>query len=50
MGSAARLRAETFGWERVSLQVEAYYDEMWARYVSPTRRIAPPSRVAVRAR
>jgi phosphatidylinositol alpha-mannosyltransferase len=50
LGVAARLRAETFGWERVSLQVESYYEELWARYVSPTRHIAPPSRVAARAR
>jgi phosphatidylinositol alpha-mannosyltransferase len=50
LGAAARQRAEMFGWERVSLQVEAYYDELWAHYVSPTRRIAPPSRVAARAR
>jgi hypothetical protein len=51
MGGAARLRAESFGWERVSLEVESYYEELWARYVSPTtRRIAPPVRVAARAR
>jgi phosphatidylinositol alpha-mannosyltransferase len=49
MGAAARLRAEGFGWERVSLQVESYYDELWARYVSPTRHIAPPSRAVARA-
>ncbi len=42
---------ESFGWERVSLEVEAYYEELWARYVSPTtRHIAPPGRVAARAR
>lgn len=50
LGVAARLRAESFGWERVSLEVEAYYDELWARYVSPTRHIAPPSRAVARAR
>jgi hypothetical protein len=35
----------------VSLEVESYYEELWARYVSPTtRRIAPPIRAAARAR
>jgi len=51
LGAAALERAESFGWERVSRQVESYYEELWARYVSPTtRRIAPPIRVAARAR
>jgi phosphatidylinositol alpha-mannosyltransferase len=50
MGIAARQRAESFGWERVSLQVEAYYEELWARYVSPTRHIAAPGRISARAR
>jgi phosphatidylinositol alpha-mannosyltransferase len=49
LGVAGRLRAEGFSWERVSLQVEEYYEELWARYVSPSRHIAPPVRLALRA-
>jgi phosphatidyl-myo-inositol alpha-mannosyltransferase len=49
LGQTGRLRVETFSWERVGRQVEAYYEELWARYVSPARRIAPPSRAVARA-